>query len=361
MLLGSFIKKYINKCRKYNLFKIIISGQLPFSQDLIQSKIPSEKGLVRRTTAFFELEAGEQVIPNEFLLLRREIINGTITYTTLELLEKVCTSQEYKTIMELEVQSAAFYYDSDCVEDKEEFLNAILSDKGSNSYESSTSRVIDTRTHKWHPIFFENFVGDLLKKRAELKPLKNDPIAQATQQALKLIINCLWGDITSTFFALNNTICSEIVTNAIRNKVWMLVKAVNGNMSITDGCPYSLMGVSYLKDGAKPGLSSLSSYYIYSKHRSIEIKPLKGIDWKGIFQNNLSYMDSELKNLDQYVQEHIAEFWDSYGLSIDFKIEHKLERCFLRCAYFKKANYLMIIYNNKAKGKYKYNQIIRVI
>ncbi len=108
----------------------------------------------------------------------------------------------------------------------------------------------------------------------ELKKLK-DPVSFATQDSIKLVINTLWGLLTSPFFDINNVVCSELVTSSIRTNVWKMAKALNTHLSITDGGPYSLEKVTYIKSKIrKPGLNSFSSYEYYSNSRSIVIKPL---------------------------------------------------------------------------------------
>jgi hypothetical protein len=81
--------------------------------------------------------------------------------------------------------------------------------------------------------------------------------------------------------------------------VWLISKSLNTNLSITDGGPYSLMDVTYFKEGKvrkkelvsnkKPCLNILSSYYKYKykykykNHSSLKLGPLGNIPWDKYF------------------------------------------------------------------------------
>ncbi|MBV8801974.1 MAG: hypothetical protein JO131_03230 [Gammaproteobacteria bacterium] len=348
MTLGEFMKKYETKMQKNKMFKILVSGELSFQQDLLHSKIPSFESVKNKIKNFSNLEEGQQAILTQFHLLRKQISNSSITYNTWDLLRKVCTNVELKEIKNLKVEAALYYLDEDSCDNIESFLEEMLKNEGKYEFSKKYSSVLDTRTFKYYFFPIQKFVGPLLTKRIELKKQKKDSKAQAISHSLKNIINTLWGDMTSVFFEINNVLASEIVTNTIRNSVWLISKAFNTHMSITDGGPYSLMKVSFLqKNHKKPGLNLLSSYYNYSKHRSIKINPLGGINWKELLLNNKSPYTEPFNNLDKMAQDHIEKFWAFYGLKINFNLEHKIQRTFVRSAYMNKAHYIMLIYNEE--------------
>lgn len=178
MLLKEFLKTNLKKFSKNNMYMIIVSGQLDFEQDFIHSKIPVTQSVKSKITNLLELEVDQQAIEGNFLLLRKEIINGGITKSTLDILKKVCTSNELKEIYNLEVETALFYYDEDCITDIEEFLNAILLDKGFYSFDLKTSQLVDTCCFKTFLFPIKGFVEPLINERLMLK-------SQKTMQWLK--------------------------------------------------------------------------------------------------------------------------------------------------------------------------------
>lgn len=76
--LGSFVKKYEGKIHD-NLYKIVVSGDLSFQQDLILSKIITRKTLERRVYMFNPEESNTYKMNSDLTLLRRQIRNGIIT------------------------------------------------------------------------------------------------------------------------------------------------------------------------------------------------------------------------------------------------------------------------------------------
>jgi hypothetical protein len=73
---------------------------------------------------------------------------------------------------------------------------------------------------------------------------------------------------------------------------------------------------------------------------------LGGIDWVDCFKRNISPMHQPFKNLDSIAFEHIKEFWKVYNINFNLKIEHKLNRTFLKCSYMNKAHYMMLIFDS---------------
>jgi hypothetical protein len=93
------------------MFYILVSGQLSFDQDLIHLKVPhsSVASPDNKIQNFMEIPVDKQAIESDFLLLRREIINGVITQSALEILLKVSTNLELVEIYNLEVVSALYF------------------------------------------------------------------------------------------------------------------------------------------------------------------------------------------------------------------------------------------------------------
>ena len=179
-----------------------------------------------------------------------------------------------------------YWLKSDQVLSMGELAEEYLKDKNTFAFNQELNAIIDTRTHKWYGYPLGSLIDPLIERRAYLKTLK-DEFSYSTQESVKFIINTLWGLLTSPYFDLNNVVCSEYVTTSIRSSVWLMSKALNTNISITDGGPYSLMNVSYLDSTKrKPGLNALSTYALYKSHRAITRAPLKGIEWDKLFKAN---------------------------------------------------------------------------
>lgn len=92
--LKQFLEIYKHELVK-NMWQVYISGPLNFYQTLLFSK-----NIVSKTTAKNDFE--EQFKKeNEFILLSNELKNSLITFTSLEVLKKICTNEELKQIVKL--------------------------------------------------------------------------------------------------------------------------------------------------------------------------------------------------------------------------------------------------------------------
>jgi hypothetical protein len=273
LTLGEFMDKNLSFFKEKKLFKILVSGKLTFEQDFLHSKILSETSAKNKIKDFSSLETGQQALQTQFLLLKKELIHSSITYSSWDILTKICSNKEIKEIRELKVISAIYYFDEDFTVTIEEFLNSILRDKGEYKYNFELQTTFDSRTHKAFCFPLSDFISPLFffRRGKKKKKDKNNPASQALSFSLKYVINTLWGILTSVFFYLNNVICSEIVTNSIRNSVWLTSKAFNTVLSITDGGPYSLTNINSFRPDfkKKPGLNSFSSYSNICKHPSL--------------------------------------------------------------------------------------------
>lgn len=123
--LGKFLNKFEEELVP-NIFKITVSGDLSFEQDLVYSKLLSHDSLKATIEAhkkeFDEGFDDSAHINANFVLLRKEIRNGVITSDILETIKKVATSQELKEFMNLEVVTACFWIKSDYVETPDEWI-----------------------------------------------------------------------------------------------------------------------------------------------------------------------------------------------------------------------------------------------
>ena len=120
----------------------------------------------------------------------------------------------------------------------------------------------------------------------------SDPVKKkqyhVVQEMLKLMINLVYGCITSVYFPTNNTVIANNITARCRVEVWKLAKALSLCNTITDGGMYEAHKIPFLKQGGKkPGMATLSDIRKLEKHRSIRVGPLGGIDWTRFSKNQL--------------------------------------------------------------------------
>lgn len=349
MTVAKFFATY-EKELKSNLYKLTVSGKLSFSQDIIFSRDLSEKTIYNNMQKFQIDDSSSVDVSKPLVLLRSEIVQGTITHSIWEVIQKVATSQEKKEFNNLEVNNAIFWLDSDRVGSIEELADECLKDTGDYSYDSQKGLVTDDRTYKWYYYEFGELIDKLIAERAKYKKLKT-PEGDSIQQVLKLTLNIIYGIICSRFFSLNNVVIADMITSSIRMSCWLMNKALNTYQSITDGGPCSLMKVtSFKRTIRKPGIYTLSCFEKYSTHDSLIIKPLADKNWEEIYKTPEKIDVGEIEKL---INEHVKSFWLVYGIIIDFNLEVK--NIISHGSYFMKAHYMFMILNNKTK---KFDQCV---
>lgn len=329
-------------------YKIVVSGELSFSQDLLFSRVikPDEQEKIIKEKNSDEPDSYKS--KGDLILLRRELQNATITKPLWEIITKVASTQELSEINNLSVESAVFWLESDKVNSIEELAEAFLQDTKTFEYNMKKEMVEDNRTYAWFPMLFEPFIGMLVDLR---KKLKKDPKKQALQNVIKLVINTMYGVICSVYFSINNVVVADLITSTIRGNAWLMAKALNLHMTVTDGGCCSLNEVTFLKGNKKPGLDVLSKFYLTNNklikqntQRQYDFKPLAGLNWTNIFQN-AEKDQTDLKKINELTNQHLVNFWEKYNLKINFKIEPK--SFILKGSYLSKAHYYFIIFNEK--------------
>ena len=335
---GLTLKSFLKKRRKEfkdGFWKIVVSGKLSFSQDLIYSKVESPSTIARLQ----KLVLQESVIKQhrEHVMLQKEIYRGVLTSHFLEIIEKVSTSQELKEWMDLCVDSAVWY-------PKEKEITDIA--KWSKTIVNSSSK---SDLSSWCSLPLNKFIDPLLEERAELKAEikinKDKEIHDrlvAKDRAAKLFINTLYGCISSPFFRICNTVLGDNITARPRAEIWLAVKALNGYQSITDGFCYSPENINRLNQNnkGKPGFDAFSSFYKLQKHRSIEKQSLLEKDWFSFFDKEEA-KTCDYKDIDKAALNAVNEFWEPYECRTSFKMEHKAEHTARRMGYWGKAHYFL--------------------
>jgi len=347
MKLGEFMKKIVPKT-SFNLWKVVVSGKLTFEQDLIFSKVFATKNLYNKILSFDDSNVRTFEIPGTFALLRKEIYNGSITSSLWDIITKVANHKELSEFNNLEVVAGIYYLEKDRVNSIEDLTKSFLEDRGSYKFNTKLNCLQESRTHTWFSIPLSNLVTPLINERVMLKN-KKDSFSLAKQVGLKNIINTLYGVITSRFFSINNVVVAENITSKTRGNVWLLAKSLNTFLSITDGGPFSLQSVNFIRSDLPslklPGIHILSYYKYFNHHRSFISKPLGDINWKYLFDNNTP--PEKLPDVGCLALDHIKKFWSHYKIEITFGIEIKMY--FKRAAYINKAHYYFITYDEVSK------------
>jgi DNA polymerase elongation subunit (family B) len=344
-----------------NLYTITISGILSFEQNLLYSKITDHKKLSNKINRLIEDEETIEDLTGDFVVLTNQLENAILTSDILKTLKKICTSNEFKEILDCKVVTAVYSKKSDYIENKEDWIEWMEKNLTADdySYDLQLQSVVDKRTRKWTIVPFKHFFEPLIEKRKMIKKNikalqgKNnggeivfgidDEIAklQGLQEILKLICNTVYGVMASPYFAIGNVVLANNVTGRARVEVWLYSRALNGFMTITDGFQYQPENVFRLKDGIrKPGLRILSDFHKLSKHRGIERISLENLDWSLIFQSENRY-HPELDRIDSYAKKHIQTFLGGYNLSMNYDVEHKSENTALKMFYIKRAHYIL--------------------
>jgi hypothetical protein len=328
------------------LWTAVISGRLPFEQDLLHSKILKVSDL--RKPAITE---GSK-IPSEIALLRREVKNAVLTADLLDALKKVATNTEWAALSKLEIVTAAAYRKKDRVADVEEWCRVVLAEPDADhKLRVKPREPSDKRTRKWYGIPLESFIGRLMDVRADFKRKGREATTDEERAQwsgmdtiVKLLVNTLYGDLVSQHFPIGNTIVANNITARGRLGVWMVAKALGLRQSITDGGIYTPSAVPHYKR-KRPGLDTLSRLWNWrSREYQRTLEPLPGLHW----ESGMPLGDEA----DGAALAHVRAFWEPYRLPFLFTLSHKRDNSFLRSAYWSKADYALQV-SGKEKPLYK--------
>jgi hypothetical protein len=345
--LGAWLRRH-EKSLVPGLWTVLLSGRLPFSQDLLFSKI-TRAGALRQAGPDADLSA-------DLALLRRELKNAVLTADILTALRAVATAAEWAALQELELVTAIAYRAEDRVDGAPAWCRAVMADEHEGAtirYGSGTRE--DRRTRSWYGVPLEEFVGRLADRRQECKArawTATDPEEvrrwEGLSAVLKLVINSVYGDLASRFFAMGSTVLANTITARARLGVWMVAKALGLRQAITDGGIYEPAAVPCFR-GKRPGLDTLSRPWEWSNRKHGRgYQALPGLTWR--------FGEPLPANADAAALEHVNNFWEPYGLSLPFTLEHK--QGFRAAAYFGRADYALdvgdqVIYKLRGKSRNK--------
>jgi hypothetical protein len=148
--LGTFLKSNRKNLNQY--FKILVSGNLSFEQNLILSRIDSQK-VLQSSLNISPLDTNISQASRTSVLIRKEIYFGLITKDVLDILEKVCSNSELNEFYNLEVESALYYLEKDNLS-FEEFIDKCL---------------LDENNKNWTLLSFSKFINKLINLRKQYK------------------------------------------------------------------------------------------------------------------------------------------------------------------------------------------------
>jgi hypothetical protein len=344
--LGGFLKMYGGQLVD-DLYQIYVKGKLNFDVDLLASKLEVDEVSILRDIRKLSSKDGDDIdssdghtvdlahVSGTMVHLKNEVKYAVITSRLLNLMKKVASKPEWKSLMELEIVTASWYSKKNRVLDPEDCEEAL-----------------ETNEFTWFGVSLEGFVGSFIKARKAEKNLStaDNDVHDLTQKGIKLFINTTYGCLASPYFRMGNTILANNITAMARMGAWMMAKSLGSVQSITDGGMYSYDTVRYLKSGDKlPSLHTLSDYQRLNTHRSVKVAQL---DTEAIvpggfeaLRQHLHGFAKEKKGCDEFetmMLTHINNFWGNYGLTLPFNIEHKLENTGDKASYFGSGDYLII-------------------
>lgn len=157
-----------------NLFKITISGSLSFEQDLVYSKLVTEKSLrntIHKSKKSFDSGVFDDTahIHSKMVLVRSEIENGVITSDILEVIKNVSSGSELKEWLDLDVITAVWYRKENQIKDPQEWAKELLSDPDHIEFDTEGENQLDKRSKKWCGVPLREFISPLIRQRNELK------------------------------------------------------------------------------------------------------------------------------------------------------------------------------------------------
>lgn len=335
------LRQFLNKLKKKlsPYWKIIVSGKITFEQDIIYSRIVNNDAISRKIKQKnFDLE-DTLISYTDLVLLRKEIINGVITPAILDLIYKIGSNKEINELLNLEVVASIFWLEEDRIDDMNKFANLCLKDKGKLSFNTKYNCNIDTRNHYWFPYSIKDIVKKLREKRSYFKKLGQ----MGVQNNLKLTTNTIYGIISSEYFPLNNVVLGELITSSIRVKSYLMMKAYNSHLIITDGGPSSLEKFCFFRQNNSilPGIESLAQ--LYKKiPKYLYLDNLDKRDWNSILENP---QDFDFTILYSLLNQHLKDFWKHYNIEIDFNVEWKF--LIKKGSYYSKAHYYFLTLDEK--------------
>lgn len=303
--LRDFLKSFSHELID-DLYTIVVEGKLNFDQDLIPSF--STTPLHIRKSVFNEVgEEDIRHIEGEFHFYSREIVNGILTSSILNVIRKVASNKELSDFMNLRVKCAYFYPKSKRLDNAKLLIDEIRRNPGEIKIDGSITT--DTRSRYWTSIPLSIFMEPWRKVRQSLKECaKNDDALslqyKARQEVVKLYINTCYGILASPYFSVGNTVLANSITGNARVGMWLMAKSLGCVQSITDGGIFPMNEVRHWS-GKKPSFSA------FSDHK-----------WTLNEGGKKRWIGSIVPDNDS-IKSHIVNFWKEYDIVFPFDVEIK--------------------------------------
>lgn len=180
-----------------------------------------------------------------------EIYNGTLTHDGLQFILTQCSTRQRKELLDNLVIKASIVYPASAeVSDYEALTEGLKSHKGKNKVRRVKERLeyCDGEYHGWYRLNLGDLlINDLLANR-KLYPKQNADDTKNPENAVyKLIVNTLYGDMTSKYFEISNVCVGNNITGRARALAYYMEKGLVGAQPITDGCVSNINEVLYPK------------------------------------------------------------------------------------------------------------------
>ena len=229
-------------------------------------------------------------------VLNSQVVHAVITSDFLEWLENVCSPRQRKELLDnLYVETACYYPAYSRIDSFDELLvinkywegvNTAVSREtkvkhGKKKTMLKSATVINTNQE---PTFWlgldlgKLIVDDLLAWRTMHKKLdgKKSPM----DVLFKLCTNTLYGDFTSPYFDISNTVVGNNITARCRAMAWYMEKGHHAYQTITDGGQIDPNKVCYAKNDKRKvtALSVTNLYQVNPADNNVLLKPLDNYD-----------------------------------------------------------------------------------
>jgi hypothetical protein len=227
-------------------------------------------------------------------ILNNQVIHAVITSDFLEWLDNVCSPRQRKELLDnLYIETACYYPSYSQVHSFDELIEIEEYWEGVNT---TTSREIKLKSRNkklssgmtintnQEPTFWlgldlgKLIVDDLLAWRSMHKKLdgKKSPM----DVLFKLCTNTLYGDFTSPYFDISNTVVGNNITARCRAMAWYMEKGHYAYQTITDGGQIEPSKVCYPKTAKRKvtALSVTNLYQVNPSDNQLSLKPLDNCD-----------------------------------------------------------------------------------
>ena len=222
-------------------------------------------------------------------IFHNRIDNAVLTQDGLEWILYACSEKQREELLDqLRIVSAAYYNRKDYVATVDELRQRLQYHRGKNTaqheeYDGMTTLVqTNQECYAWTSINLGSLLVDKLLANRQLYPKK--PI-HPLNTLYKLIVNGLFGDMVSPYFAVGNVVVGNNITARARAACWYMEASLNGIQSITDGVQFDVCNVVYPRsnDRKKRRITPEAMLELRYEHNveqanKVILRPLDGYD-----------------------------------------------------------------------------------